>query len=313
MRRVFEQIQRVAPTRTTALITGESGTGKELVARALHQLSPRKGGPLVALNCAAIPKDLAESEFFGHARGAFTGATDRRIGKFAAANQGTLLIDEIGDMDLPIQAKLLRALESHTISPVGCNEELPVDVRVVAATHRNLRVLVDEGKFRPDLYFRLHVLPIDLPPLRHRKDDIPLLVATFLEQLNQEHDRNVLEVCPEAMDVLQNYDWPGNVRELHNVLEGVVALSPGKVRIERRDLPAEFQGARTQEVASQPRMEGTLAELERVAIRQYLISTGGNRQRTAELLGISPRTLFRKIHAFGLETPPQEAEHPGGR
>jgi DNA-binding NtrC family response regulator len=214
MRHVFDQIRLVAPTRSTALITGESGTGKELVARAIHHLSPRKDGPFVALNCAAIPRDLAESELFGHAKGAFTGATDRHIGKFAAADRGTLLIDEIGEMELPVQAKLVRTLETRTINAVGSNEEQCVDVRVVAATHRNLRSLVAGGKFREDLYYRLYVVHIDLPPLRQRQEDIPLLAATFLAQLNEEHDRSTQEISLDAMEALQHYHWPGNVREL---------------------------------------------------------------------------------------------------
>jgi DNA-binding NtrC family response regulator len=304
MRRVFEQIQLVAPTRSTVLVTGESGTGKELVARALHQLSPRKESPFVALNCAAIPKDLAESELFGHAKGAFTGATDKRIGKFMAANRGTLLIDEIGEMELPVQAKLLRALESRTISPIGANEEQTVDVRVVAATHRNLRSLVEDGRFREDLYYRLHVVQIDLPPVRQRREDVPLLVATFLPQLNKEHGRNIQEVSLDAMDALRSYHWPGNVRELRNALEGIVVMSRKEV-IELADLPPDIQGSKAHEAMPRFRPGMTLADLEREAIQQCLLQTGGSRQRTAKLLGISTRTLFRKIHEYGLEDPLQ--------
>jgi len=256
----------------------------------------------VALNCAAIPKDLAESELFGHARGAFTGATDKRIGKFMAANRGTLLIDEIGEMELPVQAKLLRSLETRTISPIGASEEQTVDVRVVAATHRNLRAFVDEGKFREDLYYRLHVVQIDLPPLRQRREDIPLLVATFLHQLNKEHGRNVLEVALDAMDALQSYHWPGNVRELRNVLEGTVVLSRKDV-IELADLPLDIQGNKAQEAMPHFRPGMTLSHLEREAIQQCLLLTGGNRQRTAKLLGISTRTLLRKIQEYSLEDP----------
>jgi two-component system, NtrC family, response regulator AtoC len=302
MRRVFDEIQLVAPTRSTVLITGESGTGKELVARAVHQLSPRKDGPFVALNCAAIPKDLAESELFGHAKGAFTGATDKRIGKFTAAHRGTLLIDEIGEMDLPVQAKLLRALETRAISPVGSNEEHAVDVRVVAATHRNLRSLADESKFRDDLYYRLHVVQIDLPPLRQRREDIPLLVATFLQQLNKEHGRNVQGISLDAMDALQSYHWPGNVRELRNVLEGMVVLARKEV-IELASLPLDIQGSKACETVPRFRPGITLADLEREAIQQCLLQTGGNRQRTATLLGISTRTLLRKIQEYRLEDP----------
>jgi DNA-binding NtrC family response regulator len=301
MRHVFDQIRLLAPTRSTALITGESGTGKELVARAIHQLSPRKDGPFVALNCAAIPRDLAESELFGHAKGAFTGATDRHIGKFAAADRGTLLIDEIGEMELPVQAKLVRTLETRTINPVGSNEEQCVDVRVVAATHRNLRSLVAAGKFREDLYYRLYVVHIDLPPLRQRQEDIPLLAATFLAQFNEEHDRGMQEVSLDAMGALQHYHWPGNVRELRNLLERVVVMSHREV-IELDDLPAEIRG-KTNDSAGRFRPGATLSELEREAIQQCLLQTGGNRQRAAQLLGISTRTLLRKIRKFALEDP----------
>jgi DNA-binding NtrC family response regulator len=302
MRRVFEQIKLVAPTRSTVLITGESGTGKELVARALHQLSPRKGGPFVALNCAAIPKDLAESELFGHVKGAFTGATDRRVGKFAAAARGTLFIDEIGEMELPVQAKLLRALETRAISPVGSNDEQEVDVRVVAATHRNLRALVEEGRFREDLYYRLQVVSIDLPPLRQHREDIPLLTAHFLQQLNREHGRQVREIAQEAMDALQSYPWPGNIRELRNVLEGIIVLSRREV-IQLGDLPLHIQGAKASETVPRFRPGMTLADLEREAIQHCLHHTGGSRQRTAALLGISTRTLLRKIQEYGLDDP----------
>ncbi len=310
MLRVFEQIQLVAPTYSTVLIAGESGTGKELVVRAIHQLSPRKEGPFVALNCAAIPKDLAESELFGHARGAFTGATEKRIGKFMAAHRDTLLIDEIGEMELPVQAKLLRALEMRTITPIGSNEEQRVDVRVVAATHCNLRSLVDDGKFREDLYYRLNVVHIDLPTLRQRREDIPLLVATFLQQLNRDHGRDVQEVAPDAMDALKGYYWPGNVRELRNVLEGIMVLSR-KEAIELTDLPLEIPRSEVRETVPRFRPGITLAELEHEAIQECLIQTGGNRQRTAKLLGISTRTLLRKIREYGLEDPLRRVRPPG--
>jgi two-component system response regulator AtoC len=311
MRRIFELIELVAPTRSTVLITGESGTGKELVARAIHQLSPRKDGAFVALNCAAIPKDLAESELFGHARGAFTGATERRIGKFAAADGGTLLIDEIGEMELPVQAKLVRILETRMVSPVGSNEEQPVEVRVIAATHRNLRSLTDEGRFREDLYFRLRVVQVNLPPLRQRREDIPLLVATFLQQLNETHGRDVQGVSLEAMDALKSNSWQGNVRELRNVLEGIVVLSRKDV-LDLADLPLEIQGSAVRETVPRFRPGMTLAELEREAIQQCLHHTRGNRQRAADLLGISTRTLLRKIRSYGLEDPLRpEAQRTG--
>ena len=309
MQRVFKQIQLVAPSRSTVLLTGESGTGKELAVRAIHHFSPRQAGPFVALNCGAIPKDLAESELFGHVRGAFTGATEKRIGKFKAAHRGTLLIDEVGEMDLSVQSKLLRTLETHTITPVGSNEEEPVDVRVVAATHCNLHSLAGAGKFRDDLYYRLHVLRIELAPLRQRREDIPLLVATFLKELNQEHGRNVQEVSPQAMDALKRYPWPGNVRELRNLLEGVVVLSR-KAVIKLSDLPLEIHGSPMCETVSLSRPGSTLVDLECEAIQQCLLQTEGNRQRTAELLGISTRTLLRKIRRYALDDPLRSALPP---
>ena len=309
MRQVFDQIRLVAPTRSSVLITGESGTGKELAVRAIHRLSPRRDGPLVALNCAAIPRELAESELFGHAKGAFTGATDRRLGKFAAADCGTLLIDEIGEMVLPVQAKLLRTLETRTINPVGSNDEQPVDVRVVAATHRDLRGMVETGTFREDLYYRLHVVHIHLPPLRQRRDDIPLLVSGFLDEFAREHGRDVREVTPAAMDALRAYHWPGNVRELRNVLEGAVVLSRTGV-IDLNDLGLDECGIKVVETAPQFRPGFTLAGMEREAIQRCLIHTGGSRRRSAELLGISTRTLLRKIREYRLEDPRQVA-HAG--
>ena len=302
MRRVFERIELIAPTNGTCLITGESGTGKELVARALHRLSMRKDGPFVAVNCAAIPKDLAESELFCHAKGAFTGATEHHIGKFEAANRGTLLIDEVGEMEPAVQAKLVRALETHKITPIGYNQERVVDVRVIAATHRNLHSLTGEGKFREDLYYRLHVLQIDLPPLRQRREDIPLLIAAILQQLNRSYDRNVQEVSLDAMSALQSNYWQGNVRELRNILEGIVVLSRKEV-IQLEDLPPNMRSNRVREAAVPSRPGATLAELEREAIQERLFETGGNRQRAADILGISTRTLLRKIRRYQLQDP----------
>ena len=302
MRQVIDRIRLVAPTRSTVLVTGESGTGKELAVQGIHRLSPRRDGMLVALNCAAIPRELAESELFGHAKGAFTGATDRRVGRFAAADRGTLLIDEIGEMALPVQAKLLRTLETRTISPVGSNDEQPVDVRVVAATHRDLRSMVGAGTFREDLYYRLHVVHIHLPPLRQRRDDIPLLVAGFLDEFAREHGRDVRGVTPAAADALRAYHWPGNVRELRNVLEGAVVLSRTGV-IDVDDLALEVYGGAAAETAPRFRPGVTLSDMERDAIQRCLRHTGGSRRRTADMLGISTRTLHRKIHEYRLEDP----------
>jgi two-component system, NtrC family, response regulator HydG len=303
MRSAFEHIERVASTHCTVLITGESGTGKELVARAIHERSPRKAGPFVALNCAAIPKELSESELFGHFKGAFTGASGCRVGKFAAADRGTLLLDEIGEMDPTLQAKLLRTLESHTINPVGSNEEQPVDVRIVAATHRDLRSLVDSGKFRDDLYYRLNVVRIDLPPLRQRPEDVPLLTVAFLQELACENHRSMKELSHEAMTALGRYRWPGNVRELRNVLERLVILS-GKEVIDVDDLPLDLVADKQRESPSGFPPALTLLEIECAAIQECLSASNGNRRRTAQSLGISTRTLLRKIRTYELKSSP---------
>jgi two-component system, NtrC family, response regulator AtoC len=244
---------------------------------------------------------------FGHAKGAFTGATERRLGKFAAADRGTLLIDEIGEMELPVQAKLLRTLETHKVNPVGSNDEQTVDVRAVASTHRDLRSLVQKGTFREDLYYRLHLVHIDVPPLRQRREDIPLLVGTFLQQLNQEHGRKVEKVAPAAMDALQGHAWPGNVRELRNLLEGIVVLSQ-KEGLDLADLSPDFQLRKARETVPRFRPGLTLAELEREAIQRCLVQAGGNRQETARILGISTRTLLRKIRKYGLQDPRRLAD-----
>jgi DNA-binding NtrC family response regulator len=300
MRRVYERIRIVAATRSTVLITGESGTGKELVARALHELSPRRVGPFVALNCAAIPKELAESELFGHFAGAFTGAARKRTGRMMAADGGTLLIDEIGEMDRFVQAKLLRVLETRSVTPVGANDEQPMDVRIVAATHRNLHELVSEGSFREDLFYRLNVIRIALPPLRQRVEDIPLLADAFLRKLNKEHAKSVCEISAEAMQALLSHRWPGNVRELYNALAAAVVMAQQPV-IELCDLPPEIHEFKKRDLVLGHRTEFTLSALEREAIRQRLNQTGGSRQKAAKLLGISTRALANKMRRHGLE------------
>src|SRR6476620_9216917 len=233
MKDVFAKIQRAAPVDSTVLILGESGTGKELVAQALHHNSLRKKGPFVAVNCAAVPATLVESELFGHVRGAFTGATDRRVGRFEQADGGTLFIDEIGDFDLGLQAKLLRVLETFTLTPVGGHEDRKVNVRVVAATSRDLRKMVEEGKFREDLFYRLNVIVVNLPPLRQRPDDIPILVDHFLREIATNKHTAPHRVSPEVMRRFNAYRWPGNVRELRNVLERMMVLAEGEVLTER--------------------------------------------------------------------------------
>src|SRR6476661_2170803 len=239
MRDVYAKIQRAAPVDSTVLVLGESGTGKELVAQGLHHNSNRKKGPFVAVNCAAVPATLVESELFGHVRGAFTGATDRRMGRFEQADGGTLFVDEIGDFELGLQAKLLRVLETFTVTPVGGHEDRKVNVRVIAATSRDLRKMVEEGKFREDLFYRLNVITVQLPPLRARPDDIPILVDHFLREIATNKHTAPHRVSPEVMRRFNAYRWPGNVRELRNVLERMMVLAEGEVLTER-DLPDEI-------------------------------------------------------------------------
>ena len=243
VREILERIHMIAPVNSTALLTGESGTGKELVARAIHRLSPRRGKAFIAVNCAALPESLLESELFGHEKGAFTGATSLRRGMFELADGGTLFLDEIAEMPLQTQTRLLRVLESRKFMRVGGDHEIEVNVRVVAATNRDLRSAVEHGDFRRDLYYRLNVLHIELPPLRERRDDIPVLVRRFIDEFTRAHDREFLGLGPDAMDILLAYDWPGNVRELRNLIESMVVLAPGSV-IRPEDIPAEIRSGR---------------------------------------------------------------------
>lgn len=258
---VIERIHMLAPVNSTVLITGESGTGKELAARAIHRCSPRRGKPFIALNCAAIPETLLESELFGHEKGAFTGATSRRRGMFELADHGSLLLDEIGEMPMPLQTRLLRVLETQKFMRVGGDTEISVDVRVLAATNRDLRQAVEEGTFRRDLYYRLNVLHLDLPPLRDRPSDIPLLVRRFIEEFSRQHEREFKGLSAEAMEILLDYSWPGNVRELRNLIESMVVLAPGSV-IGADDIPPDirFSSGRSMlpgsSVASLPTYEG---------------------------------------------------------
>ncbi|MCL7964736.1 MAG: sigma-54 dependent transcriptional regulator [marine benthic group bacterium] len=240
VRELLERIHMLAPVNSTVLITGESGTGKELAARAIHRLSPRRGKPFITLNCAAIPETLLESELFGHEKGAFTGATSRRRGMFELADHGTLFLDEIGEMPLPLQTRLLRVLETQKFMRVGGDSEISVDVRIIAATNRDLRQAVEQGTFRRDLYYRLNVLHLDLPPLRDRTSDIPILVRRFIEEFSQLHDREFKGLSREAMQILLDYSWPGNVRELRNLVESMVVLAPGSV-IGASDIPPDIR------------------------------------------------------------------------
>jgi two-component system response regulator AtoC len=319
MKRVFETITQVAPSRATVLIEGESGTGKELVAHAIHNLSGRPKAKLIIVHCAALSPQLLESELFGHERGAFTGALERRIGRFETADGGTLFLDEIGEIDQATQVKLLRALGERTIERVGGNAPIKVDVRVIAATNKNLGRMVEDGKFREDLYFRLNVVNIHLPPLRERAEDIPLLVRTFLKELAKENKKDVREVSPDAMELLMSFAWPGNVRELRTAIEHGVVMSSGS-KLMLRHLPASLRsaplilpgsrqddgvtntgsGRKSISAATAFPPDLNLQEMEHKFIREALRRTGENRSAAAKLLGISRRTLHRKLHELGL-------------
>jgi Nif-specific regulatory protein len=301
--KVHQEIARAAPSKATVLIRGESGVGKELVARAVHYSSTRKKGPFVCLNCAALSETLLESELFGHERGAFTGATDRKIGKFEAAHHGTLMLDEIGEMSPQIQAKFLRVLEGHPFERVGGSQAIKVDVRVIAATNRDLEKAVAEGKFRRDLYFRLHVVEVSVPPLRKRPEDVIELASHFLARFNAETGRRIRGFSPDALRQLRDYRWPGNIRELKNVVERAVLLARGRF-IEVDDLTlsnlatASESGAMTPPPGQYEPL--TLDEVERRHILATLVATGWNKSRTAVILGIERTTLDRKIRRYEL-------------
>ena len=296
MQQVFGLIERVAATNSSILILGESGTGKELVAKSIHYNSPRRDQPFVAVNCSALPEGLLESELFGHVRGAFTGAHANKNGLFVEATRGTLFLDEIGDMGAALQAKLLRALQEKTVRPVGGNKEISVQTRIVAATNRDLRKEVREGRFREDLYYRLSVIPVRLPALRERPEDIPLLVRHFLQRVASELSCDEKQVSPDAMRQLMRYPWEGNVRELENVIERAHILSQGET-IEVADLMEELKPvqAKAAEPSPLPQTDDlpTLEELERRYIVQVLKRTTGNKEEAARILGIDRRTLYR--------------------
>ena len=301
MKDVYAKIQRAAMVDSTVLILGESGTGKELVAQALHHNSPRKKGPFVAVNCAAVPATLVESELFGHVKGAFTGATDRRVGRFEQADGGTLFIDEIGDFELGLQAKLLRVLETLTLTPVGGYEDKKVNVRVLAATSRDVVKMVQEGKFREDLYYRLNVVTIQLPGLRDRPDDIPLLIEHFLKDISEQKHTPPKKMDQAVLRRFLSYRWPGNVRELRNTLESMMVLSDGELLTEA-DLPPRLTEGSTGMMPSKELPSGiTMEELEKLAITKALEQCGGKRTRAAESLGISVRTLQRKLRQYQME------------
>jgi DNA-binding NtrC family response regulator len=313
MRRIFRLVAKVAPTDSTVLLLGESGTGKELIARSLHLQSRRSAGPFVPVNVGAIPESLVESELFGHARGAFTGASGERTGLVEQSDGGTLFLDEIGDMPLAAQVKLLRTLERNEIRRVGENVERFVNVRVVAATHRDLQAEIAAGRFREDLYYRLNVVQIELPPLRERREDIGLLAAYFLERISRREGRETLSFTPEARALLERYDYPGNVRELENAIEHAVAVGEGDA-IAPADLPAALRaprllpGGRPRAGAEAavagapdaPRDQWSLAEVEKEHIQRVLALHRGNATAAARQLGISRTTLWRKLRHYGL-------------
>ncbi|MDW7645394.1 MAG: sigma 54-interacting transcriptional regulator [Desulfuromonadales bacterium] len=304
MKKVFDLIEATAPLDTTVLISGETGTGKELVAEALHRQSPRCQGPLVRINCAALPENLLEAELFGHERGAFTGAIARRRGKFELAEGGTIFLDEIGEMPLAAQAKLLRVLQEKTIQRLGGEKEIRVDVRIIAATHRDLRQEVAEGQFREDLFYRLNVIPLHLAPLRERREDILTLTEIFLAKFSRAMKRPVAGVCKSARSLLLAHDYPGNVRELENALERAVALCQGSY-LQPEDLPDEFHPRKEAGAVGRVLTSGILEDArlsgEKKAIQKALLATGNRKAEAARLLGISRKTLWEKMKRLELE------------
>jgi DNA-binding NtrC family response regulator len=306
MQQVFSVIRQVAPSKAPVLVAGESGTGKELVARAIHQLSTRRAGPFVAINCAAMPETLMESELFGHEKGAFTGALERRAGCFELAQHGTLLLDELAEMPSGTQAKLLRVLEDSLVRRLGGKSETAVDVRVIAATNRNVEEALKKGDLREDLYYRLNVFQISLPPLRQRMCDLPVLCEALITHLNRKHDCNITHVTPDVMEAFKKHSWPGNVRELRNVLERAVIMA-GDGAIQTTHLPYDFGVS----VGSRPPVQvfepdsvrlpvgTTVADAEKAMIQATLQHTKNNKTRAAEILGISLKTLFNKLKEYG--------------
>ena len=297
MERVFETIRQVAPSKATVLIQGESGTGKEVAAKAIHALSPRAEKPFVAVHCAALSPQLLESELFGHEKGAFTGAGERRIGRFEQASGGTLFLDEIGEIDPTVQVKILRVLGEKTFERVGGNQMLTADVRLLAATNKDLAAMVKEGTFREDLFFRLHVVPLTMPPLRDHREDIPLLVNAFLKEMAKEHGKPHRRFEAGAMEAMESYGWPGNIRELRAAVEHAVVLGGGD-ELTLRDLPSALRAATSPTPAEG---ELNLARIEETMIRKALAESAENRTLAAKKLGISRRTLHRHLAQFGIQ------------
>lgn len=305
MQEIFRLIRMVADSPATVLIVGESGTGKELVAKAVHYCGLRKDKPFVDVNCAAIPTNLLESEFFGHEKGSFTGAAARRIGRFEQANTGTLFLDEIGEIELPLQVKLLRAIQERKFERVGGNASVNVDIRLIAATNCDLRDAIKEGRFREDLYFRLNVIKIQLPPLRERREDIPLLVAHFLKKYSEQERKSISSASPAAMRMLMEYPWPGNVRELENVVERGAVICQGDT-LEPHDLPYEISASVTAVREAEqgiilPQTDCSLSNLEKEMITRALEKSRGNKSKAANALGISRKVLYARLRDYGIE------------
>ncbi|MEZ4332074.1 MAG: sigma-54 dependent transcriptional regulator [Myxococcota bacterium] len=308
MREIFRTVERIARAEATVLVMGESGTGKELVARAIHDLSPRSAGPFIAVNCGAIPSELIESELFGHEKGAFTGAVDRRIGRIESANKGTLFLDEVGELEPAVQVKLLRALQERSFERVGSSTTISVDVRIVAATNRDLAAEVAAGRFREDLYYRIAVVPVKLPPLRERREDIRLLAGTFLERIQAARGIPPKKLSAAALGALEGYRWPGNVRELENAIEHGLALCEGDT-IELADLPlsiarsGQAEALREQWRQGERSFEETVTRFETEILREALESHQWNQTRTANALGITRRVLKLKMDKLGIDSP----------
>jgi transcriptional regulator with PAS, ATPase and Fis domain len=297
MQEIFELLHLAAPTDATVLLLGETGTGKELITRAIHRNSQRREGPFVVVNCAAIPENLLESDLFGHEKGAFTGAVNRKIGRFALAHGGTIFLDEVGELPIPIQAKILRVLQFKEFEPVGNHRTQKVDVRIIAATNRNLADEVREGRFREDLFYRLNVVTLTLPPLRQRLEDIPILAYYFFENYTQKNSRAITAIDPAVLNLLRTYTWPGNIRELENIIERAVIFCTGKT-LTPEYLPDTVRTMRRSAEPAAGSHEPSLMELEKELIFRTLEKVGNNRQQAAQVLGISRDELDFKLRAY---------------
>jgi DNA-binding NtrC family response regulator len=298
MKKIFDVVNQVAPTKASVLITGESGVGKELVADAIHRLSNRKDKPFIKVHCAALSESLLESELFGHERGAFTGALNRKRGRFELAHNGTIFLDEIGEIDQSIQIKILRVLQEKEFERVGGEQTISVDVRIISATNRDLQAAITDGSFREDLFYRLNVVNIHIPPLRERKEDIPLFLAAFIKEFAQENGKPVEGIDSKARAMLYAYSWPGNIRELRNCIESAVVMSKGTI-ITPEDLPPSVKTENGEDDIKIP-LGSTLSEAEREIIQHTLSSNRGNKSKTAEILGIGRKTLHRKLKEYGI-------------